>query len=265
MEKTAVILAAGLGKRMKSRVPKAAHLIARRPMLRHLIAAAETVFDRIVVVVGPEMPALEALAAPHEVVVQTERRGTGHAAAQAAARFGAGVVAVFYADNPLLTPGTMAALLERLGAGAGLVLLANTPPDPLKYGRVILEHGQVSRIVEFADATAAEREVRLCNAGAFAAPAEDLRRWLAALDTGQRRRRILFDRHRRRGPARRCAGGGAGSAPTRSASGSTPGANWRRPKRWRRPGCARRRWRPESRCKPRKPCSLPPIPNLPRM
>ena len=181
MEKTAVILAAGLGKRMKSRVPKAAHLIARRPMLRHLIAAAETVFDRIVVVVGPEMPALEALAAPHEVVVQTERRGTGHAAAQAAARFGAGVVAVFYADNPLLTPGTMAALLERLGAGAGLVLLANTPPDPLKYGRVILEHGQVSRIVEFADATAAEREVRLCNAGAFAAPAEDLRRWLAAL------------------------------------------------------------------------------------
>ncbi len=184
MEKTAVILAAGLAKRMKSRLPKAAQLIAGRPMLRHLIVAAEAVFDRIVVVIGPEMPPLEALAAPHAVVVQAERRGTGHAAAQAAAQFGSGVVAVFYADNPLLTPETMTALLQRLGAGAGLVLLANTPPDPLKYGRVILEEGetgQVSRIVEFADATAAERETRLCNAGAFAAPAEDLRRWLAAV------------------------------------------------------------------------------------
>ncbi len=182
MHKTAVILAAGLGTRMKSRLPKAVHPIAGRPMLRHLIVAAEAVFDRVVVVVGPDMPGLEALAAPHEVVVQAERRGTGHAAAQAAAAFGDGVAAIFYADNPLLTPATMAALLDRLEQGdAGLVLLASTPPDPLKYGRVVRAGGHVTRIVEFADATPAEREITLCNAGAFAAPADDLRRWLAAL------------------------------------------------------------------------------------
>ena len=80
----AIILAAGLGTRMRSALPKALHPIAGRPMLRHLIAACEAVFERIVVVVGPGMPALEAAAAPHPTVVQAERLGTGHAALQAA-------------------------------------------------------------------------------------------------------------------------------------------------------------------------------------
>ena len=182
MLKTAVILAAGVGSRMKSRLPKAALAVAGRPMLGHVVSAAEAVFDKIVVVVGPGMPALAAVAAPHAVVVQAERRGTGHAAVQAAGLFGDGVAAVFYADNPLVTPATMAAVLARLAAGdAGLVLLASTPPDPLKYGRVVCAGGYVERVVEFADATAAEREVRLCNAGGLAAKAEDLRRWLAAV------------------------------------------------------------------------------------
>jgi len=78
----AIILAAGLGTRMRSALPKALHPIAGRPMLRHLIAACEAVFERIVVVVGPGMPALEAAAAPHPTVVQAERLGTGHAALQ---------------------------------------------------------------------------------------------------------------------------------------------------------------------------------------
>ena len=64
---TAVILAAGLGTRMKSSLPKAAHPIAGRPMLRHLIAACEAVFGRIAVVVGPDMKALEDLARHHAI------------------------------------------------------------------------------------------------------------------------------------------------------------------------------------------------------
>ena len=80
MENTAVIIAAGLGTRMKSTLPKAAHKLAGREMLRHITMAAEEVFDRVVVVLGPDMPALEALAAPHGVVVQAERLGTAHAA-----------------------------------------------------------------------------------------------------------------------------------------------------------------------------------------
>ena len=79
----AIILAAGLGTRMRSRLPKALHPIAGRPMLRHLLATCEQVFERIVVVVGPDMAALARAAAPHATVVQAERLGTGHAALQA--------------------------------------------------------------------------------------------------------------------------------------------------------------------------------------
>jgi bifunctional UDP-N-acetylglucosamine pyrophosphorylase/glucosamine-1-phosphate N-acetyltransferase len=179
MSATAIILAAGLGTRMKSALPKALHPIAGRPMLRHLIAAAESVFDRIVVVIGPDMPRLAAIAAPHPVVVQPERLGTAHAALQAAELFGSGEVAVLYADNPLITPETLRRLLERREAGdAALVLLAMRPDDPGHYGRVITRDGLVERIVEWADATPAEREVGLCNSGAMCAAAPSMAAWL---------------------------------------------------------------------------------------
>ena len=152
MPATAIILAAGFGTRMKSAMPKAMHPIAGRPMLRHLLASCEAAFDRIVVVVGPDMEALAALAAPHQVVVQTDRLGTAHAALQAAPYFGDGEVAVLYADNPLISPATLRSLLDRRAAGdAGLALLAMRPADPARYGRVIGTDGFVDRIVEWAD------------------------------------------------------------------------------------------------------------------
>src|SRR5271154_1608276 len=98
MEATAILLAAGLGTRMKSALPKTLHKIAGRSMLRHLIASCEAAFDRIVVVLGPDMAAVAAEAAPHVCVVQSERLGTAHAALQALEYFGAGEVAVLYAD-----------------------------------------------------------------------------------------------------------------------------------------------------------------------
>src|SRR4051794_10548151 len=107
MGRTAVILAAGHGTRMKSALPKALHRIAGRSMLRHLLASCEQVFDRIVVVVGPEMDAVQREAEPHASVVQRERSGTAHAALVAADLFGDGEVAVLYADNPLIQPGTL--------------------------------------------------------------------------------------------------------------------------------------------------------------
>lgn len=180
MQSLAVIIAAGLGTRMKSALPKAAHKIAGQPMLAHLIHAASQVFDRIVVVVGPDMEALAQIATPHEVVVQHERLGTAHAARQAEQLFGEGPVAVFYADNPLVSADTMQALLTRLRAGdAGLVLLGMTPPDAAKYGRLVMAEGYVARIVEYADATADERKIGFCNAGGMAALGSDMRDWLA--------------------------------------------------------------------------------------
>ena len=179
---TAVILAAGLGTRMKSALPKAAHPIAGRPMLAHLIAACQGVFDRIVVVIGPDMPVLEKIAAPHPVVVQHERLGTAHAALQAVNHFGTGDVAVLYADNPLIRRETLSTLLGRRGSGdAGLALLAMRPPDPGRYGRVIAQDDVVDRIVEFADATEEDRAVGLCNAGVLCAPAADMVAWLHAV------------------------------------------------------------------------------------
>jgi bifunctional UDP-N-acetylglucosamine pyrophosphorylase / glucosamine-1-phosphate N-acetyltransferase len=180
MSATAVILAAGLGTRMRSRLPKVMHPIAGRPMLAHLIASCETVFDRIVVIVGPGMEQVQKLAEPHRCVLQEQRLGTAHAALQAAPLFGDGEVAVLYGDNALIRPDTMKRLLTRRTAGdVGLVLLAMRPDKPDQYGRVVTHDGYVERIVEWIDATEAEREIGLCNAGVLCARAADMTRWLA--------------------------------------------------------------------------------------
>ena len=182
MSATAILLAAGLGTRMKSALPKALHPIAGRPMLAHLIASCTTAFERVVVVLGPDMEALARVAAPHPVVVQEHRLGTAHAALQAAALFGDGDVAVLYADNPLITPATLQRLRQRRAAGdVGLALLAMRPADPARYGRVIARDGFVDRIVEWADATPVERAEGLCNAGVLCADAGRMRAWLEAV------------------------------------------------------------------------------------
>ena len=184
MQATAILLAAGQGTRMRSVLPKTLHKIAGRSMLRHLIASCETVFDRIVIVLGPDMEEVAKEAAPHDCVIQHEQRGTAHAALQAAERFGIGEVAILYADNPLIRPETMRRLLGRRRAGdPGLALLAFRPDDPGRYGRVIVQDGHVARIVEWVDATEAERAIDLCNAGVLCAGAEDMARWLKAVRT----------------------------------------------------------------------------------
>jgi bifunctional UDP-N-acetylglucosamine pyrophosphorylase/glucosamine-1-phosphate N-acetyltransferase len=178
---TAVVLAAGMGTRMKSALPKALHPIAGRPMLRHLLAACEAVFERIVVVVGPDMAALEKVAAPHACVVQRERLGTAHAALQAVPHFGPGDVAVLYADNPLMSEETLRALVARRGGDVGLALVAMRPAVPGRYGRVIGTEDDVHGIVEAKDATPDQLAVGLCNAGVLCGPAPDMKRWLEAV------------------------------------------------------------------------------------
>ena len=180
MEATAILLAAGLGTRMKSALPKALHPIAGRSMVRHLLGSCEGVFAHAVVVTGPGMDALAREVAPHPVVVQQERLGTAHAALQAAEHFGAGDVAVLYADNPLIRPDTLRRLLAAR-AEARLVLLAMRPADPGRYGRVIVQDGTVQRVVEWADASPEERAEGLCNAGVLCAAAADFARWLRAV------------------------------------------------------------------------------------
>ena len=182
MPATAIILAAGLGTRMKSTLPKTLHKIAGRSMLRHLLASCESVFDRIVVVLGPDMDSVRREAEPHLCVVQHDRLGTAHAALQAAGQFGDGEVAVLYADNPLIRPDTLRVMLARRARGdAGLCLLAFRPADPGRYGRVVTSEGTVKRITEWVDASESDRAVDLCNAGVLCASAADMTRWLRAV------------------------------------------------------------------------------------
>ena len=179
MARTAVILAAGFGTRMKSALPKTLHKLAGRSMLRHLLASCEEMFDRIVVVIGPEMESVRAEAAPHICVVQEERLGTAHAALTAAAQFGDGEVAILYADCPLIRPTTFRSLLERRAVGdVALALVASRLPDPGAYGRVVVRDGYVERIVEWIDADEAQRAETLCNGGVLCASAGDMLRWL---------------------------------------------------------------------------------------
>jgi bifunctional UDP-N-acetylglucosamine pyrophosphorylase/glucosamine-1-phosphate N-acetyltransferase len=178
MQATAIVLAAGLGTRMKSSVPKTLHRLAGRSMLRHLLASCETVFDRIVVVLGPDMDAVRKEAEPHVCVVQQDRLGTAHAALQAAEHFGAGTVSVLYADNPLIRPAT----LERLLKSHDPCLLAFRCSEPNRYGRVITDaSGLVSHIVEYADASQEQRAVDLCNAGVLSGGSADMLHWLRAV------------------------------------------------------------------------------------
>jgi bifunctional UDP-N-acetylglucosamine pyrophosphorylase / glucosamine-1-phosphate N-acetyltransferase len=181
MQATAIILAAGHGTRMKSSLPKTLHRLAGRTMLRHLLTSCESVFDRIVVVLGPGMDAVRKEAEPHLCVVQHERLGTAHAALQAIEHFGNGQVAVLYADNPLIRTATLRRLLDSHTPG-GLSLLAFRPTDPARYGRVITgTDGLVERIVEYLDATPDERAVDLCNAGVLCGGSVEMRGWLQAV------------------------------------------------------------------------------------
>ncbi len=175
---TAIILAAGLGTRMKSSLPKALHRLGNQPMINHLITTARQVFDDVVVVTGPDMPELEQAVRPFRTVTQVERLGTAHAANAARDLFGDGDVAVLYADNPLITAETMESLLAARRQGASLALLGMRPAVPGRYGRIIEDHGKVVKIVEFKDASEDERGITLCNAGVMCAGAEDFRNWL---------------------------------------------------------------------------------------
>jgi bifunctional UDP-N-acetylglucosamine pyrophosphorylase/glucosamine-1-phosphate N-acetyltransferase len=181
-----IILAAGQGTRMKSAKPKVMHEVAGLPILGHVIAAVRGAdVERIVVVIAPGAEEVRAFAAGQgaQSVVQDKQLGTGHAAAcakDALAGF-EGVVVIVNGDLPLLTSDV---ILEALYAQSrtSLSLVAFTPRDSGAYGRVIRDgDGNLERIVEFKDATEAERQAILCNAGIYAANTKDFFRWASAL------------------------------------------------------------------------------------
>lgn len=178
----AIILAAGQGTRMKSRLHKVLHPLAGKPMLHHLLdSVAGLGAERTVVVVGAGGEQVEASVAGRDVAIawQREQLGTGHAVAQAKEALAgfAGDVLILYGDVPLVSAVTMARMIERLNFGIEprAVVLGFRPDDAGAYGRIIAgPDGTIAKMVEYKDASDAERSVDLCNSGLMAVRSTDL-------------------------------------------------------------------------------------------
>jgi bifunctional UDP-N-acetylglucosamine pyrophosphorylase/glucosamine-1-phosphate N-acetyltransferase len=176
----ALVLAAGMGKRMNSDLPKVLHPMAGRPLLAHVIGALDELgVGRKVVVIGHQREKVIAAFAGQEGLewaVQAEQRGTGHACQMAAPALGDfnGVLLVVCGDTPLLTAGTLHALLEtHKASGAAVTVLSMRLPDPKGYGRIIRATGEnaahgIERIVEEKDATSEQRAIDEVNSGIYA-------------------------------------------------------------------------------------------------
>jgi bifunctional UDP-N-acetylglucosamine pyrophosphorylase/glucosamine-1-phosphate N-acetyltransferase len=168
-----VVLAAGKGTRMASALPKVLHPIGGRPMIRHLLASvAELSPAATVVVVGKDMDEVARAVAPATVVVQDPPLGTGHAvrAAEGALRGRGGDLLVLLGGDPLTSAATMRRLVAaRRAAGAAVAVLGMRVDRANAFGRMVVDaRGNLERIVEFRDATEAERAITLCNAGVMA-------------------------------------------------------------------------------------------------
>jgi bifunctional UDP-N-acetylglucosamine pyrophosphorylase/glucosamine-1-phosphate N-acetyltransferase len=186
-----VVLAAGLGTRMRSQRAKVLHELGGRPLLRYPLAAVGTLDpDRVVVVVGHQADAVRAAAEASglrgmRTAMQAEQHGTGHAVRCAVPALEGldGDILILYGDAPLIRPETLRRLVDvHRRTQADLTLLTMRFPDPTGYGRIVREpDGRVRGIVEQKDATEAERAITEVNPGFYCVRAEVLLPLLAEL------------------------------------------------------------------------------------
>ncbi|QDY70958.1 bifunctional UDP-N-acetylglucosamine diphosphorylase/glucosamine-1-phosphate N-acetyltransferase GlmU [Qingshengfaniella alkalisoli] len=183
-----IILAAGEGSRMLSDAPKVLHELAGAPLLAHAIASGSALEpERVVVVTGHGSEQVAAAAREIDpdirIAVQSEQLGTGHAVAQATAEMDGftGDVVVLYGDTPLIRPETLAQVQAARETGADLVVLGFDAADPARYGRLVADGDTLERIVEYKDATEAERAITLCNSGIMLADATRMLDWIGRL------------------------------------------------------------------------------------
>ncbi len=191
----AIILAAGKGTRMKSDLHKVLHPIAGRPMLMHLMDSVDELAPaKKVVVVGSDKDQLEAaLAGSADLALQEPQLGTGHAVQQAESALSGfdGDVLILYGDVPFVPTATLRSMIERLHGddAPAVVVLAFDAIDPHHYGRVITAPGgRIEKMVEYKDASPAERDCTICNSGLMAARARDLFALLARVGNDNRQR-----------------------------------------------------------------------------
>jgi bifunctional UDP-N-acetylglucosamine pyrophosphorylase/glucosamine-1-phosphate N-acetyltransferase len=199
MTLSVLILAAGQGTRMKSSRPKVLHPLCGRPMVQYGLDSGRAVGDAPpVLVVGHQAQAIRAaLGEQARFVLQAEQLGTAHAVLQAAPLLGdlGGRVLVYYADMPLLTVETLAALAARQQHNPGpLTMLTVTAAEPRGFGRIVRDgSGAVKAIVEEAQATPEEKAIRELNVGAYCFESEFLWRELRNLPVSPKGEYYLTD------------------------------------------------------------------------
>jgi bifunctional UDP-N-acetylglucosamine pyrophosphorylase/glucosamine-1-phosphate N-acetyltransferase len=179
-----VVLAAGQGKRMHSSLPKVLHPLAGKPLAGHVLDTARSLQPTRLIVVhghGGEVVQSALAAADLGWALQEPQLGTGHALMQALAQLDpSGPTLVLYGDVPLTRKETLQRLLQ--AAGDGIAVLTVNMADPTGYGRIVRNAaGEVQRIVEQKDATAAERAIGEVNTGIMALPTARLADWLGRL------------------------------------------------------------------------------------
>ncbi len=193
----AIILAAGEGTRMKSETPKVLHPICGRPMIAYALdLAASAGVKQPIVVLGHGAEAIKAqLPKEVKVVLQTKPLGTGDAVIAAKKALGTGgSVLILYADTPLLRRTTVQKLIEsHFKVSATATVLTAHLADPSGYGRVVRnEQGQISGIVEEAEANAATRAIREINVGPLVCQTQPLLDALAAVAAGPSKKEIYL-------------------------------------------------------------------------
>ena len=168
----AVVLAAGMGTRMKSQTHKVLHPICGKPMVQHMLDTLdEAGFDRKIVVVGKQKEQVMERLGDREYAIQDEQLGTGHAVMMARPLIGQeeGLTLICAGDTPIIRTSTIRAMLEHHQAtGATVTMLTAIVDNPFGLGRIIRdEQGNVLRIVEQKDATEEQRAIREINSSVF--------------------------------------------------------------------------------------------------
>ena len=181
-----VILAAGQGTRMRSRLPKVLHQLAGKPMVSHVIDSAKKIqADAIHVVVGHGAEQVKQTLADNELhwAIQEQQLGTGHAVAQAMPAIKPeSTVLIAYGDVPLITAETLTGLIEAANDKT-LSLLTVHLDNPTGYGRIVRESGAITAIVEQKDAGEEQLLINEVNTGILAVAAAKLNQWLPALSS----------------------------------------------------------------------------------
>lgn len=175
-----IVLAAGMGTRMNSDLPKVLHPVAGAPLLIHAMKSGAVLEPaQTIIVAGHGAEAVAKVAhdwdEAAQIVLQSEQKGTAHAVDQARVALAGfdGDVIVLYGDTPFIRPETLQAM-QAARAAHDIVVLGFEAADPGRYGRLVMAGDTLDRIVEFKDATEQERALTLCNSGVIAADAATL-------------------------------------------------------------------------------------------